>query len=225
MSSAGLFGPESHPVGDSEFDFSGKKRDPYDPESIRLRNLDREVTVRTIGLIYLIGAVLTVLNTAILLSSDKLMAAMLKAVNPQVLTPETFRTFMIIFVGISSVIMLAFGFALRSFSNVIRWVIVVFSVIALLGGLPTIVGVLTSGKITIDTILVLIGLVPTAMFTWFLASSKNATVFSSEYRSVIAQTPDVQRQLGSRDILFLSAYFVIFVAGLVVTGIKLAGGA
>ena len=112
MSNASLFGPESHPVGDSEFDFSGKKRDPYDPVSIRLRNLDREVTVRTIGLIYLIGAALTVLNTAILLSSDKLMAVMLKAVNPQVLTPETFRTFMMIFVVISSVIMLAFGFAL-----------------------------------------------------------------------------------------------------------------
>ena len=66
---------------------------------------------------------------------------------------------------------------------------------------------------------------PTAMFAMFLASSKNATVFTSEYRSVIAQTPDVQRQLGSRDILFLSAYFVICLAGLVVTGIKLAGGA
>ena len=225
MSNLSLFGPESHPVGDPEFDFSGKKRDPYDPASIRLRNLDREVTVRTIGLIYLIGAVLTVLNTALLLSSDKLMAAMVKTVNPQVLTAETFRMFMMIFVGISSVIMLAFGFALRSFSNGVRWTIVVFSVIALLGGLFNIVGVLTSGKMTLDAILALIGLVPTAMFAMFLASSKNATVFSSEYRSVIAQTPEVQRQLGSRDILFLSTYFVIFVAGLAVTGLKLAGGA
>lgn len=225
MSNAGLFGPESHPVGDPYFDFSGKKRDPYDPVSIRLRNVDREVTVRTIGLIYLIGAVLTVLNTAILLSSDKLMAAMLKAVNSQVLTLETFRTLMMIFVGVTCLLMLAFGFALRGLSNGVRWIIVSFSVITLLGGLLSVIGLLTSGQLTIDAVLATVGLVPTAMIAMFLASSKNATVFSSEYRSVIAQTPEVQRQLGSRDILFLFTYFVSFVAGLVVTGIKLAGGA
>lgn len=147
-------------------------------DQIRNEYLKHEASVKSIGTLYLIGAVMFAL--ALVVSGVLLVGALFSS------EVDSELAIFFIFAAIYAVIAAIYfyvGFGLRKLDPMAKRIAVVFSVIGLLG-IP--VGTLISGYIL-----------------WLLLSEKGVYVFSPEYKTVVENTPHIKYKTSAIVIVLL----------------------
>ncbi len=206
--------PPSAKVDDAE-GTSGRRGlfddvEPENPAAIRARYLSREATVRTIGLIYFLAVGLSLVNLGLILSFPQLQADMIKALNSPMWTAEAVRYLMIGGVLFGSLINVILAIGLRAYLNPMRWIVVIFIVLAFLASIRNLFTMMST-SLALDAIFSFVSTVVFLNYAIFLASSKSSPIFTSEFRAAVAATPEIKPTFGPRDKVFLGLYGLVFV--------------
>jgi hypothetical protein len=162
-----------------------------DAEAIRTRLLSHEASVKSIGALYMIGAILMVLGGISL--GVMLVVGLVGVTDNAGSTPASFFAVLCFFYLGLGILQGATAMGIRKLQNWARYVAVVFSVIGLLG-FP-------------------IGTIISAYFLYLLLSQKGTRVFSDEYKEIIAATPHIKYKTSIIVIILLILLVVILVFG------------
>jgi len=160
-----------------------------DAEAIRTRYLSHEASVKSIGTLYMLGAILMVLSGGVMLVVMLVGVLKIRTVSAEA---AILAVVFFIYLGLG-ILQGATAMGIRKLQNWARYVAVVFSVIGLLG-FP-------------------IGTIISAYFLYLLLSQKGTMVFSDEYKEIIAATPHIKYKTSIIVIILLILLVVILVFG------------
>ena len=188
-----------------------------DAEVIRRTYLTHEASIKSIGSLSYLGAILGVPLTI-------LYTLMAVGVFPGMIPQGEGQPDPRLYMGISAVVMListlinaGMGYGLRNLQVWARWVTIVLSALTLLYFAVIVIGGGVVGGASIAGAIML-GLAIPALITGYIfylvVGSKGAMVFSSEYREVIKQTPHIKYKTS-----LLIKIFLALIVGLIVLGI------
>ena len=166
---------------------------PSDAEAIRKEHLNHEASIRSIGMLYMLGAVLVILLGAALMTQGILL-------RPPVEDAIFIVAFCFIYMAMG-LVQFVIGRGLRNFGKSARIGGIVLSCIGLLA-VP--IGTLMSGY-----------------FIYLLAGRKGQYIFSDEYQAIRRATPHIVYRT-SMIVWVLAALLVLLLIGAVIGGI-LAG--
>jgi hypothetical protein len=207
------------PAFDEEFDnpYAAPKAAPKAPglepgvdlaraEEIRRTYLKHEASVRSIGTLFLLFAILITFGLALLL----LMALGARPQEPRPDVPESRLV-----LGISVVVLLPFlaiyyalGIGLRRLQTWSRWATVVLMILAMaLGAFALVIQSQLPADAGRRPDFSWVGWIINVYILYLLLSAKGTMVFSPEYKAVIAQTPHIKYRT-SRLVRILVAVFV-----------------
>ncbi len=161
---------------------------PSDAESIRKQYISHEASVKSLGLLYLLGATLMVLVGSVMLGAITFGGAPGNADRG-----ETFIMiiFSLIYLGLG-ILQGVTGYGLRKLQTWARYVATVFSALGLIA-IP-------------------IGTLISIYFLYLLLSQKGTMVFSEEYKQIILETPHVRSKTSAAAWILLLLFIVVIIA-------------
>ena len=160
-----------------------------DAGAIRKRHLSHEASVKSIGSLYMLGAILMVLSGGVMLVVTLVGVAWTAAPVESAIMAIMWCCF---YLGLG-ILQGATAMGLRKLQKRARSVVVVFSVIGLIA-IP-------------------IGTIISAYFLYLLLSQKGKMVFSEEYQQIIAATPHIKYKTSIIVVILLILLLVILVFG------------
>ncbi|MBN1910868.1 MAG: hypothetical protein JW818_14075 [Pirellulales bacterium] len=186
--------------------------DLRDAELIRRENLNHEASVRSVGWLFYLGAVLLVFG----------LIAMISLID-RVPLPMEFLLIMIAIYGVMAVASAFSGYGLRRLRPWARILTGILASLSVLGLLINIVQAVNPDfrgpRAAGNPIFILIGLLLNIYILYLLFSPKGSTVFSAEYKQIIDQTPHIRYRTSI--IVWIVLGLLIFVILLGVVGLLL----
>ncbi len=162
---------------------------PSSAESIREEFISHEASIKSIGLLYALGAVLMVFVGLIILGGT-----LFGSMRSGGAEAETIILVVAIFYLGLGLLQGAIAYGLRTLQTWARYVAVVFSALGLIA-IP--IGTIISGY-----------------FLYLLLSQKGTMVFSEEYKQIILETPHVKRKTSVVAMVLLALLIVVLFVGL-----------
>jgi len=175
--------------------------EPTAAEATRKQYLSHEASVKSIGTLYFLGAIVAVSAGAL-----AVVMGIMTAVSGDAPNGATALAVVFIFGVLYFVIGLVQGataIGLRKLQPWARIVAIVFSVIGLIG----VVSYTTLIGIPIGTLI-------SGYFLYLLLSKKGGYVFSDEYKQIIEQTPHIKYRTSIIVLVFLILLLLLFVVGI-----------
>ncbi len=187
-------------------------------EAIRREHIRHETSIKALGVLNYLGAIITALAAFFLLA---VASGALPANPPPNMTPEEGRTFN----GYMGGILLAFsllnggiGYGMRHLLGWARWALIILISIGLLN---TAVQIIRVASINPDALALAVGnaIIPFLIQTYILslvASAKGRVIFSPEYKAVIAKTPHIRTR--TSPIVWILLGFLVLILCLIIGG-------
>jgi hypothetical protein len=179
---------EANPYATPQTTVAGESPLLNDPETIRRQYLTHEASVKSVGTLYLLGAIILVFWT--LFNVHALVTGSEYA--------KESAWSLVAFLSVVTVLQFWTGMGLRKLRKPARAVGAIFSAIGLIG-IP-------------------IGTIISAYILYLLMSKKGNMVFSPEYQQIIEQTPHVKYKGSKvfRIVLIVFGIVILAIAGLVI---------
>jgi hypothetical protein len=185
--------------------------DETEAELIRRANLSHEASVKSIGSLYYLGAILQLINVILLLVGGG-RQNQVPGVTPE--TVQTMPAMQVVVSVFSMALQFALGYGLTHLQTWARWTVFAFTILGLIM-IPVIsIGLFALNPIVAGVFL-LVGESILGYIVYLLVSAKAGIVFSHEYKVVIEKTPHIKHKTSVILKIFLGLLLFLIVIGIV----------
>ncbi len=164
--------------------------DPTEAEIIRHAHLGHEASIKSIGSLYYLGAILQAFSLALWLAGGR-PELVAPGVPPE--TAQMLWTLRPLFRALSVVVQFGLGHGLIHLQAWARWTVLALTILGLIVVPLGALGVMMSNAL-IAAVVLLIGEGILGYVAYLLVSPRGGVVFSREYKVIIRKTPHVQYQ-------------------------------